>query len=66
MARQLEITYSSSVIGRSQRQRRTIAALGLRRLHQTVCLPDNPSVRGMIAHVQHLVTWKEVEEIEST
>jgi large subunit ribosomal protein L30 len=66
MAKQLEITYTSSAIGRPERQRRTVAALGLRRLHQTVRLPDNPSVRGMVASIGHLVTWREVEESEET
>jgi large subunit ribosomal protein L30 len=62
MPRQLEITYTRSAIGRSERQRRTLAALGLSRLHQTVLRPDNESVRGMVASVKHLLTWREVEE----
>ena len=62
MPRQLEITYTRSSIGRSQRQRRTLEALGLTRLHQTVRRPDNPTTRGMIGSVSHLVTWREVEE----
>lgn len=66
MARQLEITYTRSSIGRSQRQRRTVEALGLTKLSQTVHLPDNPSTRGMIHSVQHLLTWREVEEGELT
>ena len=64
MPRQLEITYSRSAIGRSERQRRTVEALGLRRLHQTVRRPDNPATRGMVHSVQHLLTWREVEEGE--
>jgi large subunit ribosomal protein L30 len=61
--KQLTITYSSSAIGRHGSQRRTLEALGLRKLHQTVNLPDNPSVRGMISKIRHLVTWSEAEEI---
>jgi len=64
MARLLEITYTRSAIGRPGQQRRTLRALGLRRLHQTVRLPDNPSTRGMVRSIQHLVTWSEVEEAE--
>jgi large subunit ribosomal protein L30 len=64
MPKLLEITYSRSAIGRSMRQRRTVEALGLRRLHQTVRQPDNPSIRGMIHSIQHLLTWREVEESE--
>ena len=59
---QLEITYRRSSVGRSDRQKRTIRALGLTKLHQTVLHPDNASVRGMIDSVQHLVSWREVEE----
>lgn len=59
---QLEITYTKSAIGRSERQKRTVEALGLRRLNQTVRKPDNETTRGMVASVAHLVTWREVEE----
>jgi large subunit ribosomal protein L30 len=64
MPRRLEITYSRSAIGRSERQKRTLAALGLSKLHQTVLRPDNESVRGMVASIKHLLTWREVEEGE--
>jgi large subunit ribosomal protein L30 len=62
MARQIEITYTRSAIGRSGRQRRTLEALGLRKLQQSVRRPDNPTTRGMVDSVSHLVTWREVEE----
>jgi large subunit ribosomal protein L30 len=62
MSKRLEITYTRSAIGRPQSQRRTLAALGLRKLNQTVRLPDNEAVRGMVHTVRHLVTWSEVEE----
>jgi large subunit ribosomal protein L30 len=61
MAKQLEITYTHSAIGRPGRQRRTLEALGLRRLHQTVRQPDNPTTRGMVDAVSHLVVWREVD-----
>lgn len=64
MARVLEITYRRSAIGRPPNQRRTIAALGLSKLHDTVHRPDNESVRGMVNTVSHLITWREVEEEE--
>lgn len=51
----LRVTWIKSAIGYAENQKRTIAALGLRRLHQTVEHPDLPSVRGMIATVPHLV-----------
>jgi len=55
MAAQLRVTYKKSSIGYSQRQKDTIRSLGLKRLGQTVDVPDNLAIRGMVHHVQHLV-----------
>lgn len=55
----LVITQQRSVIGRPERQKRTMEALGLRRLHQTVEHEDTPQIRGMLAKVNHLVTVEE-------
>lgn len=52
----LRITLTKSPIGYSMQQKRTVRALGLRRLNQTVEKADTPVVRGMIAKVSHLVT----------
>ena len=57
----LRIKLVKSPIGNNWRNRRTVAALGLRKVHQVVEQPDNPSVRGMIHHVQHMVTVEVVE-----
>ncbi len=57
----LRVTYSKSAIGYNQEQKRTIAALGLRKLWQTVEQPDTPAIRGMIARVSHLVTVEEAK-----
>jgi large subunit ribosomal protein L30 len=51
----LQVTWVKSAIGYSKDQKNTIRALGLRKLGQTVELPDNPAVRGMLAAVSHLV-----------
>lgn len=51
----LRVTWVKSAIGYSKDQKDTIRALGLRKLGQTVELPDNPAVRGMLAAVSHLV-----------
>jgi len=51
----LRVTWVKSAIGYSKNQKDTIRALGLRKLGQTVELPDNPAVRGMLAAVSHLV-----------
>ncbi|MBI4298373.1 MAG: 50S ribosomal protein L30 [Chloroflexi bacterium] len=61
MAR-LRITWKKSTIGYEQDQRRTIKALGLRRLHQTVAHQDTPAIRGMIRKVRHLVQVEEFED----
>jgi large subunit ribosomal protein L30 len=55
----LRITLERSAIGYSVRHKATVLALGLHRLHQTVVLPDNPSVRGMLYKVNHLVKVEE-------
>ena len=52
----LRITLTKSPIGYSYRQKRTVRALGLRRMHQTVEQNDTAVIRGMIAKVSHLVT----------
>jgi large subunit ribosomal protein L30 len=59
----LRITLVRSTIGRPSDQGRTVRSLGLRRLHHTVVRPDNPSIRGMVTKIHHLV---EVEEIAET
>ncbi|HLV98564.1 MAG TPA: 50S ribosomal protein L30 [Ktedonobacterales bacterium] len=58
----LRITWVKSAIGCPVPQKRTIEALGLRRLHQVVEIEDNPSVRGMVQKVNHLVRVEEVAQ----
>ncbi len=58
----LRITWKKSAIGYQMDQKRTIEALGLRRLGQTVEHSDSRSVRGMITKVKHLVAVEEVSE----
>ncbi|KOY80163.1 50S ribosomal protein L30 [Lysinibacillus sp. FSL H8-0500] len=60
MANKLEITLTKSVIGSKPAQRKTVEALGLRKLHQTVEKADNAATRGMLDKVAHLVTVKEI------
>ena len=55
MAKTLRITQTKSVIDSPRRQRRTLEALGIRRMHQTVELEDSPAIRGMVAKVRHLI-----------
>jgi len=58
----LKVTLIHSENGHSPKQRATIRGLGLRQRHQTVEVEDNPSTRGMIAKVQHLVEVERVED----
>ena len=51
----LKIKQVRSVIDRPGRQKRTIVALGLKRLHHTVEHDDTPQIRGMVDKVRHLV-----------
>ena len=51
----LHITQIGSPIAKNDDQRRTLKALGLNKIGRTVDQPDNPSVRGMIFKVKHLV-----------
>jgi large subunit ribosomal protein L30 len=60
LAAKLRITWRKSAIGYKMDQKRTIEALGLRRLGHSVEKEDNRSVRGMILKVRHLVDVSEV------
>ncbi|MDI9514863.1 MAG: 50S ribosomal protein L30 [Clostridiaceae bacterium] len=55
----LKITLKKSTIRAKQDQKATIAALGLRKIGQTVEQKDNPQIRGMIEKVSHLVSVEE-------
>jgi large subunit ribosomal protein L30 len=55
----VRVTLKKSPIGRPPDQGLTLTSMGLRKLHQTVELQDNQSIRGMINKVSHLVTVEE-------
>jgi large subunit ribosomal protein L30 len=52
----MQVTYRKSSIGYAQDQKATLAALGLRKLNQTVEHEITPSIVGMITKVRHLVS----------
>lgn len=58
---QLKVTLKRGSAGKSKRQKLNLESLGLRKPNQTVVLQDNPSIRGLIDKVFHLV---EVEEVK--
>ncbi|MCL2111735.1 MAG: 50S ribosomal protein L30 [Clostridiales bacterium] len=59
MMAKIKITLTKSTIGAQPKQRKTVQALGLRKMHQTVELDDTPATRGAVAKVSHLVTVSE-------
>ena len=60
MAEKLKIELVKSPIGAVPKQRATVEALGLSKMHKVVEMPDNAAVRGMIWHVRHLVKVEEI------
>ncbi len=56
----LKIKLVKSGIDRSERQKRTLAALGLRKLHNSVEHESTPQIQGMLTKVQHLVEVTEI------
>jgi len=62
VANGLKITLVKSLIGRPEVQRRTVKALGLKKLGSSVIQNDTPDIRGKVIKVSHLV---QVEEIEN-
>lgn len=55
----LRITWVKSSIGYAENQKRTLKALGLKRLNQSVIQNDCASVRGMANKVKHLIRVEE-------
>lgn len=58
--KKLRVTLVKSIIGAKEDQKRTVDALGLRKLNFTKEIVDNPQVRGMIFKVKHLVKVEEI------
>ncbi len=56
----LEVKLKKSTIGAIPKHRKTIEALGLRKIGQVATHQDNPQIRGMINKVRHLVEYKEI------
>ncbi|MBQ7582958.1 MAG: 50S ribosomal protein L30 [Lachnospiraceae bacterium] len=58
--KKIKVTLVKSPIGAIPKHRKTVEAMGLRKLNHTVELPDNDAVRGMVQQVCHLVKVEEV------
>ena len=59
MEKTLKVTLVKSPIGAVPKHRKTDEAMGLRKLHKTVELPDNDATRGMIRQVNYMVKVEE-------
>lgn len=56
----LKVTQVKSVIDRSERQKRTMVALGLKKMNATVEVEATPQILGMVKKVSHLVSVEEL------
>ena len=59
--KKVKVTQVKSIIDRSERQKRTMEALGLKKINATVEKEATPQILGMITKVNHLVTVEEVK-----
>jgi large subunit ribosomal protein L30 len=59
MADKLKVTLVKSPIGAIPKHRATVKALGLKKMHKTVELPNNAATKGMIQQVNYLVKVEE-------
>lgn len=60
MAGKLKITLVKSTIGAIPKHRKTVEALGLKKLNKTVEMPDNAATRGQIQQIRHLVKVEDI------
>jgi len=60
MPGKLKITQVKSLSGRIEKHRRTIRALGIRKMHHTVIHNDTPQIRGMVNSVSFMLKVEEV------
>jgi large subunit ribosomal protein L30 len=58
---QVKITQIRSTIDRSEKQKRTMVALGIHKLNRSKVHNDSPELRGMLRVVEHLVKVESVE-----
>jgi large subunit ribosomal protein L30 len=58
--KKIKVTQVKSVIDRSERQKKTMEALGLRKLNSVVEVEATPQILGMVRKVTHLVKVEEL------
>ncbi|RJQ52877.1 MAG: 50S ribosomal protein L30 [Nitrospiraceae bacterium] len=58
----LKVKLKRSLIGKPEKIRKVVHALGLRKINQSVTHKDTPSIRGMVHKTSHLIEVSEVAE----
>lgn len=61
MSKKIKITQVRSVIGKLEAHKRTVRALGLKKISNSVIHEDTPVIRGMVNSVKHLVKVESVD-----
>lgn len=61
MAKKLKITQVRSAIDRNKKQKRTLVALGIHRMHDSVVHEATPQILGMVKSIEHLLKVEEVD-----
>ena len=59
--KKIRVTQVRSIIGQKPNHKKTIEALGLRRIGQSKEFNDTPQIRGMITKVNHMLIWEEID-----
>ena len=60
MSGKLRVTQIRSIIGRTEKHRKVVRALGLKKINMTVEHENNKAIAGMVQRVSHLVKAEEV------
>lgn len=58
---QLKVTQTRSVIGAKPNVRESVRSLGLKRIHHSVVIADNPQMRGYLHTARHLLAVEELD-----
>lgn len=59
--KQLRVTLTRSVIGRPEKHKKIVQALGLTRTHRSVDVADTPIIQGMLKKIPHLLTVEPIQ-----
>ncbi len=60
MAKKIRITQVKSKIGSTSRQKKTLQALGIKKMHGTIEVEGTPQILGMVKKVSHLLNVEEL------